>query len=207
MLVKDLRYNNKGIFAYMLDTSPEPLFLENISSITSIDLGFYLKYGDRQVPQTVIDILGTEINDDFMKVVANLLLELYKEKWENLHDLMVVNLQLTADDYKMVVTENVVGDETSTDSNTRTSLSTSANKVAAYDSSDYSEKDQKAFDGNETNTGQGTKINTQNRKRTTSGLRRNPNQNIESAVNYLRNNLRYDIVYTDVSYILSSLIY
>ena len=68
----------------MLDTSPEPLFLENISSITSIDLGFYLKYGDRQVPQTVIDILGTEINDDFMKVVANLLLELYKEKWENL---------------------------------------------------------------------------------------------------------------------------
>ena len=191
----------------MLDTSPEPLFLENISSITSIDLGFYLKYGDRQVPQTVIDILGTEINDDFMKVVANLLLELYKEKWENLHDLMVVNLQLTADDYKMVVTENVVDDETSTDSNTRISLSTSANKVAAYDSTDYSEKDQKAFDGNETNTGQGTKINTQNRERTTSGFRRNPNQNIESAVNYLRNNLLYDIVYTDVSYILSSLIY
>ena len=191
----------------MLDTSPEPLFLENISSITSIDLGFYLKYGDRQVPQTVIDILGTEVNDDFMKVVANLLLELYKEKWENLHDLMVVNLQLTADDYKMVVTENVVGDETSTDSSTRTSLSTSANKVAAYDSSDYSEKDQKAFDGNETNTGQGTKINTQNLERTTSGFRRNPNQNIESAVNYLRNNLLYDIVYTDVSYILSSLIY
>ena len=61
MLVKELRYNNKGIFAYMLDTSPEPLFLENISSITSIDLGFYLKYGDRQVPQTVIDILGNEI--------------------------------------------------------------------------------------------------------------------------------------------------
>ena len=145
MLVKDLRYNNKGIFAYMLDTSPEPLFLENISSITSIDLGFYLKYGDRQVPQTVIDILGTEINDDFMKVVANLLLELYKEKWENLHDLMVVNLQLTADDYKMIVTENVVDDETSTDSNTRTSPSTSANKVAAYDSSDYSEKDQEVI--------------------------------------------------------------
>ena len=191
----------------MLDTSPEPLFLENISSITSIDLGFYLKYGDRQVPQTVIDILGTEINDDFMKVVANLLLELYKEKWENLHDLMVVNLQLTADDYKMVVTENVVDDETSTDSNTRTSLSTSANKVAAYDSSDYSEKDQKAFDGNETNTGQGTKINTQNRERTTSGFRSNPNKNVEAAVNYLRNNLLYDIVYTDVSYILSSLIY
>lgn len=191
----------------MLDTSPEPLFLENISSITSIDLGFYLKYGDRQVPQTVIDILGTEVNDDFMKVVANLLLELYKEKWENLHDLMVVNLQLTADDYKMVVTENVVGDETSTDSNTRTSLSTSANKVAAYDSSDYSEKDQKAFDGNETTSGQGNKINTQNLERTTSGFRRNPNQNIESAVNYLRNNLLYDIVYTDVSYILSSLIY
>jgi len=191
----------------MLDTSPEPLFLENISSITSIDLGFYLKYGDRQVPQTVIDILGTEINDDFMKAVANLLLELYKEKWENLHDLMVVNLQLTADDYKMVVTENVVDDETSTDSNTRTSLSTSANKVAAYDSSDYSEKDQKAFDGNETTSGQGNKINTQNLERTTSGYRRNPNQNIESAVNYLRNNLLYDIVCTDVSYILSSLIY
>lgn len=191
----------------MLDTSPEPLFLENISSITSIDLGFYLKYGDRQVPQTVIDILGTEINDDFMKVVANLLLELYKEKWENLHDLMVVNLQLTADDYKMVVSENVVGDETSTDSNTRTSLSTSANKVAAYDSTDYSEKDQKAFDGNETSSGQGTKINTQNLERTTSGFRSNPNKNVEAAVNYLRNNLLYDIVYTDVSYILSSLIY
>ena len=207
MLVKDLRYNNKGIFAYMLDTSPAPLFLENISSITSIDLGFYLKYGDRQVPQTVIDILGTEINDDFMKVVANLLLELYKEKWENLHDLMVVNLQLTADDYKMVVSENVVGDETSTDSNTRTSLSTSANKVAAYDSTDYSEKDQKAFDGNETSSGQGNKINTQNLERTTSGFRSNPNKNVEAAVNYLRNNLLYDIVYTDVSYILSSLIY
>lgn len=191
----------------MLDTSPEPLFLENISSITSIDLGFYLKYGDRQVPQTVIDILGTEINDDFMKVVANLLLELYKEKWENLHDLMVVNLQLTADDYKMVVSENVVGDETSTDSNTRTSLSTSANKVAAYDSTDYSEKDQKAFDGNETSSGQGNKINTQNLERTTSGFRSNPNKNVEAAVNYLRNNLLYDIVYTDVSYILSSLIY
>ena len=191
----------------MLDTSPEPLFLENISSITSIDLGFYLKYGDRQVPQTVIDILGNEINDDFMKVVANLLLELYKEKWENLHDLMVVNLQLTADDYKMVVSENVVGDETSTDSNTRTSLSTSANKVAAYDSTDYSEKDQKAFDGNETSSGQGNKINTQNLERTTSGFRSNPNKNVEAAVNYLRNNLLYDIVYTDVSYILSSLIY
>ena len=191
----------------MLDTSPEPLFLENISSITSIDLGFYLKYGDRQVPQTILDVLGNEINDDFMKVVANLLLELYREKWENLHDLMVVNLQLTADDYKMVVSENVVGDETSTDSNTRVSLSTNANKVAAYDSSDYSEKDQKVFDGNETNAGQGAKTSTQNRERTTSGFRRNPNKNVEAAVNYLRNNLLYDIVYTDVSYILSSLIY
>ena len=207
MLVKDLKYNNKGIFAYMLDTSPEPLFLENISSITSIDLGFYLKYGDRQVPQTVIDMLGTEVNDDFMKVVVNLLLELYKEKWENLYDLMVVNLQLTADDYKMVVSENVVGDETSTDSNTRTSLSTSANKVAAYDSTDYSNKDQKAFDGNETSSGTGNKTNTQNLKRTTSGFRSNPNKNVEAAVNYLRNNLLYDIVYTDVSYVLSSLIY
>ena len=207
MLVKDLKYNNKGIFAYMLDTSPEPLFLENISSITSIDLGFYLKYGDRQVPQTVIDMLGTEVNDDFMKVVVNLLLELYKEKWENLYDLMVVNLQLTADDYKMVVSENVVGDETSTDSNTRTSLSTSANKVAAYDSTDYSNKDQKAFDGNETSSGTGNKTNTQNLKRTTSGFRSNPSKNVEAAVNYLRNNLLYDIVYTDVSYVLSSLIY
>ena len=191
----------------MLDTSPEPLFLENISSITSIDLGFYLKYGDRQVPQTVIDILGNEINDDFMKVVANLLLELYKEKWENLHDLMVVNLQLTADDYKMVVNESIVGDENSTDSSTRTNISTNANKVAAYDSSDYSEKDQKVFDGNETNSGTGAKTNTQNLERTTSGFRSNPNKNVEAAVNYLRNNLLYDIVYTDVSYILSSLIY
>ena len=191
----------------MLDTSPEPLFLKNISSITSIDLGFYLKYGDRQVPQTVTDILGTEINDDFMKVVANLLLELYKEKWENLYDLMVVNLQLTADDYKMVVNESIVGDENSTDSSTRTNISTNANKVAAYDSSDYSEKDQKVFDGNETNSGTGAKTNTQNLKRTTSGFRSNPNKNVEAAVNYLRNNLLYDIVYTDVSYILSSLIY
>ena len=191
----------------MLDTSPEPLFLENISSITSIDLGFYLKYGDRQVPQTVIDILGTEINDDFMKAIANLLLELYKEKWENLYDLMVVNLQLTADDYKMVVNESIVGDENSTDSSTRTNISTNANKVAAYDSSDYSEKDQKVFDGNETNSGTGAKTNTQNLKRTTSGFRSNPNKNVEAAVNYLRNNLLYDIVYTDVSYVLSSLIY
>lgn len=191
----------------MLDTSPEPLFLENISSITSIDLGFYLKYGDRQVPQTVIDILGTKVSDSFMKVVANLLLELYKEKWENLYDLMVLNLQLTADDYKMIVNESIVGDENSTDSSTRTNISTNANKVAAYDSSNYSEKDQKVFDGNETNSGTGAKTNTQNLERTTSGFRSNPNKNVEAAVNYLRNNLLYDIVYTDVSYILSSLIY
>lgn len=191
----------------MLDTSPKPLFLENISSITSIDLGFYLKYGDRQVPQTVIDILGTEINDDFMKVVANLLLELYKEKWENLYDLMVVNLKLTADDYKMVVNESIVGDENSTDSSTRTNTTTNTDRVAAYDSSSYSTKDQKVFSGNETNSGEGAKSSAQNLERTTSGFRSNPNKNVEAAVNYLRNNLLYDIVYTDVSYILSSLIY
>lgn len=197
--VKDLKCEGKGLFHYI------NLEVDLIPDNDILDMGFYLLHGEKLLNPFIKDKIKDGVTDDVMKMLGNIINNLYSEKWKKIIDLYKNELDIET--YKLTTTELI--DEIGKNENTSTNTSSNERerKVAAFDEDGFSDDNKETNKGNTNikNVGDSTKNKTVTRN--VSGNLKNKLDDIEKIKQILKENVIYDIIYIDVSQLVGLQIY
>ena len=203
MLVSDLVYNGKGIFHYINETRPLT-FIEDIMRVDELDILFRMLYGNREVSR-ISRPENDVVTEEHMQRLGSLLSFLFHNKWERLYE--TLNAKISLETYNLKTVENIldnseVSSNTINEHNKRDSKSVSAynDNVMVDDSLDERE-------GIDTTNNTGTTNNTRERVTTVTGNIKNSLDDRIKAINYLKNNLLYDIIFVDIAQKVGILIF
>lgn len=203
MLVADLFYNGKGIFHYINETKPLT-FIEDIMGIDELDILFSRLYGNREVSLLSRPVNGV-VTEEHMQQLGALLTILFYDKWERLYE--TLNAELSLETYNLKTVENIV-DNSEVSSNTINERSKRDSKsVSAYNDDIMIDDSLDEMEGTDTTNNTGTTNNTRERITTVSGNIKNSLDDRIKAINYLKNNLLYDIIFVDVAQKVGKLIF
>lgn len=203
MLVADLFYNGKGIFHYINETKPLT-FIEDIMGIDELDILFSRLYGNREVSLLSRPVNGV-VTEEHMQQLGALLTILFYDKWERLYE--TLNAELSLETYNLKTVENIV-DNSEVSSNTINERSKRDSKsVSAYNDDIMIDDSLDEMEGTDTTNNTGITNNTRERITTVSGNIKNSLDDRIKAINYLKNNLLYDIIFVDVAQKVGKLIF
>lgn len=203
MRVKDLVYNGKGVFYYMNEFR-ELEFLK-FMEVDVMDILFNSLHGQRQVSGFVLNIIGDEVTESGMKLLGKVLVSMYGESWKNSFNIIVS--ELPVDSYGLTKTiliddEGVIDNESN-----RVDSNTTDDKVSGYNTDDYVNNELTDISSQEKVD---NKTSSKNKKKVVeevSGTVGNVYDDRNKAIQYLSNNLIYDIIFNDVGRMLGLLIY
>lgn len=201
--VKDLKVDNKGIFYYINEIKPLPF--TNIINVQTLDLGFEMLHGQKVLSPFVKDRFNTEVKEDTMIDLAEIIVSMFGDKWEIMISLYEEELNL--DTYKMTTTEQV--DETGESSNIRTDESSSEreNLVSAFDTENLSNEGKEINTDNSRFTDTGNRTNLKNITKEVKGNINNRLDDLTKVTDILKNNLINDIIYIDIVRLVGLSIY
>lgn len=201
--VKDLKVDNKGIFYYINEIKPLPF--TNIINVQTLDLGFEMLHGQKVLSPFVKDRFNTEVKEDTMLDLAEIIVSMFGDKWEIMFSLYEEELNL--DTYKMTTTEQV--DETGESSNIRTDESSSEreNLVSAFDTENLSNEGKEINTDNSRFTDTGNRTNLKNITKEVKGNINNRLDDLTKVTDILKNNLINDIIYIDIVRLVGLSIY
>jgi hypothetical protein len=203
MLVADLFYNGKGIFHYINETKPLT-FIEDIMGVDELDILFSRLYGNREVSLLSRPVNGV-ITEEHMQQLGALLSVLFHDKWERLYE--TLNAKISLETYNLKTVENIV-DSGEVSSNTTNEHSKRDSKsVSAYNDDIMIDDSLDEREGIDTTNNTGTTNNNRERITTVSGNIKNSLDDRIKAINYLKNNLLYDIIFVDVAQKVGKLIF
>jgi hypothetical protein len=203
MLVADLFYNGKGIFHYINETKPLT-FIEDIMGVDELDILFSRLYGNREVSLLSRPVNGV-ITEEHMQQLGALLSVLFHDKWERLYE--TLNAKISLETYNLKTVENIV-DSGEVSSNTTNEHSKRDSKsVSAYNDDIMIDDSLDEREGTDTTNNTGTTNNNRERITTVSGNIKNSLDDRIKAINYLKNNLLYDIIFVDVAQKVGKLIF
>lgn len=203
MLVSDLFYNGKGIFHYINETKPLT-FIEDIMGVDELDILFSRLYGNREVSLLSRPVNG-EVTEEHMRQLGALLSVLFHDKWERLYE--TLNAELSLETYNLKTVENIM-DNSEVSSNTINERNKRDSKsVSAYNDDIMIDDSLDEMEGVDTTNNTGTTNNTRERVTTVSGNIKNSLDDRIKAINYLKNNLLYDIIFVDVAQKVGKLIF
>lgn len=203
MLVADLFYNGKGIFHYINETKPLT-FIEDIMGVDELDILFSRLYGNREVSLLSRPVNG-EVTEEHMQQLGALLTILFYDKWERLYE--TLNAELSLETYNLKTVENIM-DNSEVSSNTINERNKRDSKsVSAYNDDIMIDDSLDEMEGVDTTNNTGTTNNTRERVTTVSGNIKNSLDDRIKAINYLKNNLLYDIIFVDVAQKVGKLIF
>lgn len=203
MLVADLFYNGKGIFHYINETKPLT-FIEDIMGVDELDILFSRLYGNREVSLLSRPVNG-EVTEEHMQQLGALLTILFYDKWERLYE--TLNAELSLETYNLKTVENII-DNSEVSSNTINERNKRDSKsVSAYNDDIMIDDSLDEMEGVDTTNNTGTTNNTRERVTTVSGNIKNSLDDRIKAINYLKNNLLYDIIFVDVAQKVGKLIF
>lgn len=203
MLVADLFYNGKGIFHYINETKPLT-FIEDIMGVDELDILFSRLYGNREVSLLSRPVNG-EVTEEHMRQLGALLSVLFHDKWERLYE--TLNAELSLETYNLKTVENIM-DNSEVSSNTINERNKRDSKsVSAYNDDIMIDDSLDEMEGVDTTNNTGTTNNTRERVTTVSGNIKNSLDDRIKAINYLKNNLLYDIIFVDVAQKVGKLIF
>ena len=203
MIVHDLKVNGNGIFYYLNQDKP----LYDGMDIKPIENMFYLKYGLRQIPQSILYLFNNVIDDDNMKSLAEMINDLYFDKWDNLYQMMVTNFDNQLNDYNLTVTETISDDGSTTGEHNTLYNKSDTEQVTGYNDDIFTDDNKKITDDTTIGTTSNTNTNVRQVTKNTSGYTKDKTIVLNQQLNYLKHNLIYDIIFTDVSQIIGNLIY
>ena len=203
MLVADLFYNGKGVFYYINETKPLT-FIEDIMGVDELDILFSRLYGNREVSLLSRPVNG-EVTEEHMQQLGALLTILFYDKWERLYE--TLNAELSLETYNLKTVENIM-DNSEVSSNTINERNKKDSKsVSAYNDDIMIDDSLDEMEGIDTTNNTGTTNNTRERVTTVSGNIKNSLDDRIKAINYLKNNLLYDIIFVDVAQKVGKLIF
>lgn len=203
MFVSDLFYNGKGIFHYINETKALT-FIEDIMGIDELDILFSRLYGNREVSLLSKPVNGV-VTEEHMQQLGALLSVLFYDKWERLYE--TLNAKLSLETYNLKTVENIV-DNSEVNSNTINEHSKRDSKsVSAYNDDIMIDDSLDERDGKDTISNTGNTNNSREKVTTVSGNIKNSLDDRIKAINYLKNNLLYDIIFVDVAQKVGKLIF
>lgn len=199
MKVKDLQVDGEGIFSIMEQYRELPYW----NDVKMVDLAFYSLYGEREVSNFTSNIMGAEVTHDKLLILAQVLIEMYGKRWEDIYNLLMKDIPEHS--YK-VNTKETIDDEGKVISNSESkTINNDVDEVSGYNSNDMVED--RETNRSTSDTGKHDTDNTNKRVREleTKGSITNAYDDKRKLANYLLNELRYDIIYSDVSQTVGSL--
>ena len=203
MLVADLFYNGKGIFHYINETKPLT-FIGDIMGVDELDILFSRMYGNRELSLLSRPVNGV-VTEEHMQQLGALLSVLFYDKWERLYE--TLNAKISLETYNLKTVENIK-DNGEVSSNTINEHSKRDSKsVSAYNDDIMIDDSLDERDGKDTTNNTGTTNNTREKVTTVSGNIKNSLDDRIKAINYLKNNLLYDIIFVDVAQKVGKLIF
>ena len=203
MLVADLFYNGKGIFHYINETKPLT-FIGDIMGVDELDILFSRMYGNRELSLLSRPVNGV-VTEEHMQQLGALLSVLFYDKWERLYE--TLNAKISLETYNLKTVENIK-DNGEVSSNTINEHSKRDSKsVSAYNDDIMIDDSLDKWEGIDTTNNIGTTNNTRDKVTTVSGNIKNSLDDRIKAINYLKNNLLYDIIFVDVAQKVGKLIF
>ena len=203
MLVADLFYNGKGIFHYINETKPLT-FIGDIMGVDELDILFSRMYGNRELSLLSRPVNGV-VTEEHMQQLGALLSVLFYDKWERLYE--TLNAKISLETYNLKTVENII-DNSEVSSNTKNEHTKKDSKsVSAYNDDIMIDDSLDKWEGIDTTNNIGTTNNTRDKVTTVSGNIKNSLDDRIKAINYLKNNLLYDIIFVDVAQKVGKLIF
>ena len=197
--VYDLYKDGKGIFYYINEIEPLPFL--NLIDVQTMDLTFITFYGNRQVSKPIQNIVGEDITQEGLKQVATMIYGLYFNKWTNLYNIYREEIDL--DTYVSKTTETIIDDgETNSEFNQNRN-NTNTEGVAGYNTDDMTDARQTIQEDSNETSNKETKNNRQEREKETRGSLGNRIDDRNKAVETLKNEVLYGMIYKDVAQLIA----
>ena len=200
MLIKELKFNNKGVFSYINDYKPIEIVSEN--EVKLLDNILISKFGNREISTYTENVIGGKPTDENMKLLGAMLSLEFSDGWidfSNALDLIVEN-----NDVDIIVTETIK-DNTDRDNNSKTiSTNDTVESMTGYNSDDFIDTDNKKhIMDSETDSGNKEKYERVRELRTKGHNKNNSEKIIES----LTNLSIYDMMLLEVVRVIGTLMY
>lgn len=193
------------IFNYINQIQTLP-FVDEFSA-ENLDALYLSKFGKKSISDFVIDnMTNDEVTESNIKQMATILHSMFYSKWNRIYSIMLSDLKLL-ENYQDVVKE-VINDagQTETDYN---SENTSGNLLqnSAFNNDDFVNKENEERKDVGKNLTKGVNKNERVKEVTKTGFKGVAVDDYQNAINYLQNNLIYDIIFKDINSIISIQIY
>lgn len=202
MRLKDLQVDGKGIFYYINEIKPLPV--DDLVEISTVDLTFNLKHGNKII-SPFVKSMYQEHKEDTLIELSKIIVSMFYSKWERTVE--TYKNELSLETYNLETSESI--GETGSRSSNRTDVSTDEreNKVSTFDDENYSNEGLETTSGNLSVTDTGS---TEHNKTVTKLVKGNINNKLSDVnryLNILQKDVFNDMIYTDVSQLLGLSIY
>lgn len=191
--LRDLKYNEVGIFEQIQKTTPLKIFTETNLTPKTIDNLLYFKYGNRDLNSSTKNI---ELNQDTFETLCTMVSSYYRYKWDNMTNLILE--EVTPTDYEITTRETIDTTGNTTGTNNQNTTNTETETTTGYNSNDF-ENDNKSDSTNQVK-GETAGTNKENviRELKTTGIKQNKYTLINSSIEYLKQNVIDDIMLIDI---------
>ena len=200
--VKDMKVDGEGIF-HFINNIDDTLF-EGLD-IDIIELGFQLKHGNRLISPFMKDTFKVDDKNTSFDNLAKIIITMYGSKWKKMIEFYSKDLELESYNLNTKETDNIIDSRT----NVRTDVTENerTDKKSGFDSEtlvdDLKEIANSNLDSTDTTESNVERI----RDKQVSG---NISNKLDDSMKYLKllqNTVLNDIIYRDVSELVSLLIY
>lgn len=202
MLIKELKtLNNKGLFD----------FIDGLDFYKTIppDLANNLLYGfigEKTCNNIVINNLHNRgVDEDGLKNIGALIWGLYADKWNKTYKTIITEIPL--EDYSSTETEKIIDDGSTVGDINRALNETRQDDVTAYDSNDFLENQKTTNENTDTTKSNTKNDNVRTIERSKKGYINNRVGNINKYLDFLKKDFLLDIVFQDISNLLTLNIY
>lgn len=176
---------------------------------TQMDSTYKALYTNKPVSKLVLRVLngGAELTEDNIKALANILYNMYYEKWVIAYNLFITRETAFAKGYSETIKETTTHDNKTTDTGTTTNEGTELGQISAYNEATMQDKDNQISNSSSTRDLAGTDNGTTVREYERNGFGENYVDAYTKMIADLQNNLLYDIIFTDANSLLALHIY
>lgn len=201
--VFDLFKDGKGVFQFMNEIQPLPF--SDVLDIKTLDLTFITFYGGRDISAPVKRVVGNEVTKENLEHLAYMLYGMYFQKWANLY--AIYSEQVDLDSYVLKTTEKIKDDGTNSSTTNTDVEGKDTRGVAGYNSEDFEDESQNTNKTTDNTTNEGTTKNLKDRETESRGNLGNRIEDREKALQGLKDEVIYDVVFKDTVQLLGSLMF
>lgn len=203
MKIKELTFEGEGVFSYISKSSH--LEFLDVELAKYLDDILILNHGNRDVSVLVEKVLIDDVDEFKMLRLGNLMSMMFSKKWENNHELL--QEQISSDSYNMKVEEKIDTDGLNTNVTSADNKQVTNSATVGYNENDFTDTDENEVSNLDKLEVDGTTKTNVIRSKTTTGNKSNRLEDLSHGLDFLNSNRLYDILISDISKELGTLIY